>query len=611
MKKLTKFQKQLIAIACLVLAFAVCLTVYLVRNGDEPEEIKPSYAFTGAELDAIKGFEGAAQFTFRDEKGKADSVAAAYMRLADGYASVNSAITVRYGEGDKTCVLTVNGAEYVPDDDKLFSALEDGTVYATDARAYFNTALFGSDLGAVTDALDGYDLDGDSVNSAGYAYLYGPIERSDIKYIYVKNQYDELTFVPIDGVFYLSDTDLDLATAVTATLVAAVRSPVASAKVANPGALAEYGLDSEENATASIIIEDKSGNAYYLRIGKAASDGSGYYAQCYGKDIVYILPSSISNYILIPKESFLVAEFGTPLDQLTDVYTKVDDITVGFEDEIFKAELMTETEKENHPINYSWKVTAPSRFASEAFGYALPSYGNIGDVFNTLCSLSTEDIAEADINEETLEQYGLATPYRTYSWLYEGETRCTVYFSEANADGSFYVYSVKEDVESGDKKTVGIGVVAASAFPYTEYTLMDYLDTNLYTQYFDKLDGMEYVLNGETYKITLKYNDEGTVESAKLNGKDADLSSCKNFYRGLLHCQVLDEYETDGDLPAEIFNIKVTSGGKTTEISFGRISAMKVLCIVDGKAMYTMDYGLYEILVSGAEKLAAGETVEW
>lgn len=610
MKKLTKFHKQLIAIICLALVAGICFTVYAVRSSKDNEEQKPSYNFSETEIEAIKAFNGTALFTFKAEKGKADAAVSEYMRLADGYASVNGKIKVQYGKGDKDCVLTVNGAETVPDSEKLFRRLKDGTPYATDARAFFNKALFGAELGAETDALSGYDLDGDRVNSAGNAYIYGPIERADIKYIYVKNEFDELTFVPLDGGFYLADTEMDLATATTATLVAAARAPIAASKVKNPAALSEYGLDSDENATATLLIQDKKDNAYYMRIGKRLTDGSGFYAKCHGKDIVYILPSSISNYILVPKESFLVANYGTPLAQLTDVFQKVDDIAVNFGEDILKAEFMSDSEKKNHPINYTWKITAPSRLVSDVYGYSLPNYGNIGDVFNALCALASDEVAEADVNKETLAKYGLDTPYRSYSWVYNGTTRCTVYFSKADDNGNHYVYSVKENVKTGEKITIGIGLVKGTAFPYLGYDVMDYMDTLLYTQYFDKLDGIEFTRKGKDYDISLSKNSEGTVESAKLNGKAVELRSAQNFFRGLLHCSILGEYEGT-EKPEEIFNIKVTSNGKTTEMSFGRISSMKAYCLVDGKTQYIMDYALLETLVSGADKLIAGEKVEW
>ncbi len=620
MKNLTKFKKRIIAIVCLAVVAAICATVYFVGGGKDDGE-KDTQGFTEQEIAAIEGFKGKAVFTFKADKGQADAFVAVYMGLADRYSKVNGKIKVQRGTGDKDCVLTVNGKEYMPDPKELFKTLEDGTPYASSARMFFNKALFGSELGATADALDGYDLDGDRVNHAGFAYLYGPIDRKDIKGIYITNEYDTLAVIPYGNSFYIEGSAMDIATATVSTLVAAARQPVAEGKVEKPESLAVYGLDSDENATATVFLLDNDGNSYYMRIGKRLTDGSGYYACSFekgkdeeeikGKNRVYILPSSISNYILVPKEKFLVANYGTKLEELTQVFGVINDITINMGEDIIKAEFMSDEEKKNHPINYTWKVSSPDRFVQEAYGYALPDYGTMGDVFNMLCSLSTEEVVEADVTEEALKKYGLATPHRSYSWVYSGETRCTVYFSEETEDGNYYVYSVKEDIKSGEKDTIGIGLVSKTNAPFVGYEVIDYMDTLLYTQYFDKLDGIEFTRNGSDYKITLAKNDEGTVQSARLNGKEIDLDSCKNFFRGLLHCKVLGEYVTEDELPEETFRIKVTSNGKPTEISFGRISNMKVYCYVDGSALYEMDYSLYEILVGGADKLVAGETVEW
>ena len=615
MKKLTKFQKQLTAVICLLVLAAVCFTIYAVRaNRSEAEKPEPLYPFTDEEIQAIEDFDGKAVFSFRAKQGQADAKTAVYMHLADGYASVSGRITVKYGEALKDgreCVLSVNGKEYIPDSDSLFSVLEDGTPYASGARAYFNTALFGESLGAERDALEGFDLDGDRVNSAGRPYLYGPLERSDIKYIYVENKYDKLTFVPVDGVFYLADTEMDNSTAVVATLVAASRAPYAIGKVENPKELAAYGLDSDEHAEATLLMQDKKGEAYFIRIGSALKDGSGYYAWCHGKKSVYIMPPNIANYILVPKEKFLVANYGTALERREDVYRKLDDIVINLDGETIKAELMTDEEKANHAINYSWKITEPERFASESYGYALPNFGTMGDIFNALCALHTDVVVEADPDSAAFEKYGLDKPQRSYSWVFDGEVRCTVYISKPDADGSMYAYSVKEGLKSGRKITLGIGRVEEKDFPYMNCRLLDYLDSKLFTQYFDDMEKIEFTCKGSSYRIDIVRDAEGAPESAFLNGKDVDLDSCRRFYQnGILHCTILDEYDAEGGIPEEIFRISLTFKGKKDEFVFGRLSSVKAHCLANGKAQYVVEYPMLETMMSLAERLAAGEKIE-
>lgn len=618
MKKLNKFQKQLIGIGAVLLVAALCFGSYFIFF-DKEEEVKPSFPFTDAELTAIKALDKKATFTFSAEKGKASAEVAYMMGLAEGYASVNDKVKVVFGKGTDHCSLSVGDKTVTVDVKASFKTRKDGTPYSTTVRALFNEAMLGEKIVGDYVALPGYNLYGDKVNSSGIAYIYDPIERADIKYVYIQNQHDKLTFIPLDGTFYLADSIMDLDTSTTATMVAAVRAPIATNVIdlnydndkEYAALLKSYGLDSEESATAIILLEDKDGNASYIRVGKALSDGTGFYAYCNGKkDRIYVMQQSISNYILIPKESFLIANLGTPLKELTDVFSTITDIEIGIgEDEPIKAVLMTDEDKKNHPINYSWKITAPDRFISGDYGYALPNHGNMGDLLNSLCALSSDEVMAAEVTDEALEKYNLKTPYRTYSWLHKGETRCTVYFSKATEDGYIYVYSVKENVKEGTKDTIGISRIKKTAFAYLDHTALDYLDTKLFTQYFDKLDSMSFTRNGVDYTMTFEKDKEGAVTSAKINGREADLLSCRNFYKNFIHCYIIDEYSSE-EKPKELLRISATIGGKKTEIAFGRISNMKAYCLVNGKSEYVMEYDLLETLISNVDALIKGEVIK-
>lgn len=621
MKKFTKFQKQIIAIVSVLLVAALCFGAYFIFfNGEK--ELTASFAFNDEELSAIKKL-GRTNFTFAAEKGKATAEEAYMMRLAEGYASVNKKVTVSYGVDDEKCQVIRGTDSYVVDMEKSFIRREDGTAYASTVRAFFNVSLFGDDFGIGTEALPGFNLYGDMVNSAGAAYIYDPIERADIKYVYVKNQHDELTFIPLNGTFYLKDSVMDLNTSVSATLVAAVRAPVATEIIElkykddaeYKKLLASYGLDDDEKLNAAILIEDDDGNASYLKVGKALTDGTGFYSLCHSKkDRIYVMQQSISNYILVPKEKFLIANYGTPLENLSSVFSTITDIEIGIgEEEPLTAVFMTEEDKKNHPLNYSWKITGPDRFISGEFDYALPNFGNIGDLLNALCALSSDTVVSAEADEKALKEYGLDTPYRTYSWVHKGkdnDTRCTVHFSKVTEDGYIYVYGVKENLKENTKDVIGISRMLKSAFAYLEYGAMDYVDTKLFTQYFDKLDSMSFTRNGVEYVMNFTKDKNDLVTSARINGKETDLLSCRNFYKNLLHCYVLGEYEGEGDAPKELLEISLKVGGKTTVLSFGRISNMKAYCLVNGKTEYEMNYVLLETLIANADALIAGEVIK-
>jgi len=182
--------------------------------------------------------------------------------------------------------------------------------------------------------------------------------------------------------------------------------------------------------------------------------------------------------------------------------------------------------------------------------------------------------------------------------------------SKADEKGYIYVYSIKETVKDGKKNVLGIAKVKNTAFTFLEYTPLDFLDTKLFTQYFDRMDSMSFRRNGVDYHMTFTKDKEGTVTSAKINGKEADLLSCRNFYKNFIHCYFIEEYEEEGDAPKELLMVSATVGGKKTEISFGRISSMKAYCLINGKLEYVMEYSLLETLINNVESLIKGEVIK-
>lgn len=615
MKKLTKFHKQLIAIVAVVLVAAVCFGVYAFQsNKGKQQNPTTTLSFTKEEQSAIRGIKGKASVTFAAEKGGANAKEAFLMTMAEDFAAINPKIKVTYGKGGDACVITAKGKTHTADMDGLFTQREDGTPYASTARAFFYTSLTGSDQGAANEALKGFNLDGDMVTQAGYAYLFDPIDKANLEYVYIQNRHDKLTFIEVDGSFYLTESEMDLDTATTATMIAAARAPVAIDTVKDPENLEKYGLADNAKATAIVIAKVKDGESFSVIIGNELPDGSGYYAKTPGKDRVYVMQSNIANYLLVPKESFLVANFGTTMSNVMEPFDTVTDIRIEFEDgDVLKAQLMSDAEKAEHSDssqNYAWKITAPDRFISGDSGYALPDPDNIAVCIYSLSHLVSDEVVEADINEETLAEYGLDKPYRVFSWLYKGQTRITTSFSKPDENGNCHVYSVKENVSDGKKVKIGIALIKDTDFEYLHHKAFNYTSNILFSVYFDRLDSLAFSRNGKDYIITLTKGENSKVTAAKINGIEADLTSCRVFYQSFIACKVLDEYTSQEEPPKELLKVSVTKNGKTTTMSFGRISNMKAYGLVNDKTALYISYNDLEKLISDADALIAGETIK-
>lgn len=637
-KTLTKFQKQIIGIVAVLAVTAVLFTVYSLRapkdDGNDTEEsaepqISFNYGFSEQELEALGGFSGTAEFCFAADKGKADALVAPLMALADDYAAAAEGISVSFGKGDNDMSLTVNGVKTVIDIDAegMFRFLEDGTPYAFSARSVINTALFGGTLDvAEAEPLSGYDLDGDVINSGGNIELYSlGSSVKDLEYVVLDNEYGETRLIVLDGSVYVNNAEGMTINSTTAMfLLSFARVPVAVGKVQDPTDKAAYGLDSE-SAVCTLIVADSDENVHTLIIGDVLPDGTGRYMLCDDREHIYMSNAYIE-YALQPAESFLSADYGEAFSSSSTVFDAIDDITVDFGDETVVIKQLTDEETAQFTLNYSWKVLAPDRFVDDNIGFALSNYYRISDLFYSsssssgeasggLTSLSSSEIVSAKATDEAIEKYGLDDPYRVFSWVQDGNLRCTVYFGTPDGNGDMYVYGTKETVEKNNdgeytvkaSVTLGIGVVNLNDYPNVAMEPVEYVNDALYAEYASSLSSITFERGDRNDKLTFIKDDNGKIDSIKLNGSKTDRQSALYLYKDILSCSVLGEY--DGDVPEPDLTVTLTKDGVDTVITFARVTTVKVFCTVNGKGLYYISYSDFETLIADYESVLAGEIV--
>lgn len=640
LKKLTRFQKQLIAVVAVLVLSAVLFAVYFIRapknEGEDAaseesrvEKIVFDYGFSDEETEAIKGFGGTAEFAFSAEKGKADSFVAPLMALADDYAKLNENIKVSFGKGDKEMTLTVNGTETVidPRADGMFLLLEDGTPYAFSARPIINTALFGNTLGvADAEPIKGYDMDGDVINVAGYVELFTLGESvKDLEYVVLNNEHGETTLYVIDGNVFVNDIKgMDVNSNAAMFLLSFSRAPVAVGKVENPEDLAAYGLDSDENAAGTLLVGDTKENYHYIRIGNIIPNGTGRYMLCDDREHVYISNAYVE-YALQSTEAFLGATYGEALASAEKVYDAIDDITIDFGDETMQIKKLTDEERKKYTLNYSWKVMSPERFVDDKTGYALSNYYRIASLFylqessgaaseKGLTNMSTTNIVAAKATDETIAQYGLDKPYRVFSWVQSEKVRCTIYVGYPDGKNNMYVYGTKETLDKKDGEytvkdtvTLGIGVINLQNYPGITMEPVEYVNDTLYAEFASSISYMVFERGDETHKISFIKNSEGKVDSAKLDGKAVDRQSALYVYRDIISCSILGEY--DGEVPEPDLTVTINKDGEETVLTFARVTTVKVYCTVNGKGGYYMSYSEFETLLKDYETLISGKII--
>ncbi len=610
MKKLSAFQKQAVGLIAILLVAAVLFGIYMLRPDSDGEVQTPVSFLTEAEEKALAEFDGTAVFTFSEKADTKDSDSLTLMVLALAYQEESDRVTAVYGKGDEIMTLTVNGRKAKLGE--LFLYLEDGTPYATTARLAINKALFGDALDATGIPFPGYDLDGDTTNQAGNPYLYGPIDRDQIEAVYIRNEHGEMILVTANSNYYMNDylsMNVDLATA--ATLFATCRAPVASHKISDVKDFADYGLDTEESSLADVIVTTKDGETYAMRIGKALPSNGGFYAYVEGKEHVYVIMDSIRNTILLPKEKYLSADYSVKLNEEKDIYQYIDNIEIGFDTgDVYKAELMTEDEADDRNFNYVWKVTAPDRLIQGSVGYTLPNYFNLSDLLVGLYSLTSENIVSADTDADTLAEYGLDKPYRTFSYdvTRDGRVRVTIYMTKPDLQGKFYVYSVKDDGEN--RLVCGIGEVSVSDFAFINYSINEFIDNYLYLDFIDNVDELKFDIGGKSYNFVFGKNANLDITSVYLNGVVSDVQSCKMLYQSFIQCYKRGEHPLPAMNEPDMV-VTVTNGdGIKTVFELRRLTSVKMHVLIDGEGSYYINYADYEKLVARLELIVGGGKVE-
>lgn len=639
LKNLTKFQKQIIAMAVIAVVIVACFVVWAINKPqdkpvDEGAAEKPitfTYGFNETETEKIKAFTGKATFTFAAEKGKAGDLVAPLMALADDYSKLNPNIKVNFGQGKEDCRLTVDGVTTSVDinAEGLYAFLEGTeTPYKFSVRKLFNTAFFGDPLGATWDAIKGYDLDGDVINAGGNIEFYNlGTKTDDLEFVRLQNEHGETTFYITDGIITINDFDSMGYDSVTVmSLVAFARAPIAVGKVAQPKEPAAYGINGLEGSVASMMVGGKNGEVHTIYIGDVVPNGTGRYMMYEGKKHIY-MSNTYTELALNKAEDFLTAVYGQSIANGSIVYDAIDDIIIDFGDDRVVLKQLTDEETKLYTLNYSWKMTEPKRFVDEEVGYALANFANVGDLFYAasttsstggtgLSTLESGEIVAGKATDEAIKEYGLDKPYRTFSWVTNGTVRCTVYFSQPDGSGNMYVYGTKETVKKAEdgsytveaKAELGIGKVNLSAYPSVALEPIQYRNDTLYAEFASTVSSMTFEKDGETHKISYFLNSEGKLDSAKLDGKATDLLTTKFVYEDIISCHILGEYR---DAVPEKPDLKITlvKNGKETVLEFARVTTVKVHCAINGKGGYYISYDDLEELLTSYGKLLKGETI--
>ena len=293
---------------------------------------------------------------------------------------------------------------------------------------------------------------------------------------------DEYVEGAVEATYDMAIPSVGISPAKAIMLATNTLSPSSDAKIKNSIVLMAYE-ETYEYEPAFYGIKNKDGESHMMIIGDRLINGAGYYAQYVAigadgtqtkRNTVYTLPATIADTLLAPAKALVTPQIAFPTS--TNDYFAVDDFTVSqkIDNTVGNYEdLITFSYIDIDDRTGTVEGIHPYKFTDGAFKGYRPNYDNI-DV--TLTSLMAPTINEISVLSPTTKDkiaYGLAKPmtdengnivydvdgnikgvvydskykvsfYRTHTDD-EGKNHRflqTMYVSEKNADGNFYVYTI-------------------------------------------------------------------------------------------------------------------------------------------------------------------------
>ena len=349
-KKSSAGKKRLILLISLASAAAILLALYFLvfREKTPSAEDEQYYALSASCEEALQDLGKDVTIRFAETRDKIESgdETKFISFYAQSFAHYFPRITVEYGAGGDYCEVICGGSTVKYTKDEFFNTLEDGTRYSFNGEKLYGKAVLevasmpASDESFALWALPGYDLDGDTVGSSNRPFMYPRITRADVESIVITNShggYKVYRGKNADGSynnnFYFENSELcSYDQELFASLIVDCTYVLTYGKISDVHALADYGLDSDESATAIIEVYTLDGAYHKILIGDKIPSSGGYYAKYYNKDFVYLLDSTYETDVMQPAEAFLNATLGYTVSQTNDIYN-VQDLLIKYFDE--------------------------------------------------------------------------------------------------------------------------------------------------------------------------------------------------------------------------------------------------------------------------------------
>lgn len=378
-------------------------------------------------------------------------------------------------------------------------------------------------------------------------------------------------------------------------VISSAASLSAIEKIEDPLEDSEYGI-AGENSPYVIKVTSSDGTLSVLYVGDPLISGSGYYCKVSGKEGIYAVGETVSRFF-VDEISLLSTLLANPLDSSKYHYTE--ELAI-YKDMLpfIRVEFVPEEERFAGDVYGYYKMTYPGEYT--------PSDINYDAVLKALISPTVDTIVTTDLSNENLIKYGFMdenlnpSPSYEIEYTLDGETRF-IYFGKRTDDGLIYVMSPAFGF-------IGLAGIETH-FPFLDWDLVKFINPSLFGININYVARVSVSGHGFSDSYVLSGKDDELVVKNQKTGETVDTQNFRNFYRGLLLVN-MEGYAESNPTDEWLLTFTVESTeGNIYEFKFYRLSTRKCYYTVNGSGEFYVSIDDVEKILSDAEKLAQGITI--
>lgn len=466
--------------------------------------------------------------------------------------------------------------------------------------------------------------------------IYEHVERSNIQSIEVHNKHGVYTlyYSPADDNFYfLGAETLSYDDELLSYLVVSAGYTIFSdrlTKEERSADLSEYGLAPEDDP-AYFILTTREGTQHKLYIGDPTLEEDQYYVMYEGRDIVYVLESSIETTLLGDVKDILnpILTFPIPTGS-SNYYTNIHEMYITLD----KTEpyIFIEYTKDDTSTQDTFGVTIPYmlRYPDD-----LPaSTEQVTALFQYIINMKADELLEYDIcytkeefdpetgemytdeevKPEILLKYGITDAEKALIYTYN-EYPSIVYFSamQTDEDGNSFYYAWSP--------VVGILTrISSTSVPFLEWEKVDFMEKALFNAHIDKVGTIELIDKTASaqhfvFELTGKGDDlyiEETVTGTFLKptnmtqGGKTDVYNFRQFYKSALYMEAGDMID-EPQSKSLIAQVTLTTRNDYEMVyEFYAYSDQRCYYTINGEGMFYVKRAAVQKLFADAQRLLDG-----